>query len=142
MKKFTQSLNLVCFAVIFSLLFTSCEKVEYDHRHQFVGNYDVEEYSYRGNKVSVFQSRISLIADSDEDILISNFFGSGRDVIAVVMGSKFFIPDQTLRYSEVKSGQGSIGAGNVLYLDYTVDVSFPNSATYTDFLEATYVKRP
>jgi hypothetical protein len=132
---------MIILTVIMAIQFVSCEKSEIDNRRKFRGTYTVEEYSYNGNRVSVFESRISIVEFSDDEILISNFFGVGIDVYAIVMGSKIFIPDQIIGNFEIFGGQGALTTNNTIEMDYSVTVTFQNSEPTTDFLEATYIKK-
>ncbi len=140
MEPFTNSRILLLLMGVLAFQFLSCEKSEIDERRKFRGTYNVEEYSYHGNRIAHFESRISIAEFSEDEIIISNFYGVGIDVYAVVLGSKLFIPDQQVGYFEILSGQGSLN-NNGIELDYSVVVSFPHSESYTDFLEATYVKK-
>jgi hypothetical protein len=141
MKTFTRSKLVIIITLIMAFQFVACEKTEIDNRRKFRGTYNVEEYSFNGNRVSLFESRISIVEFSDDEIVISNFFGVGIDVYAVVLGSKIFIPDQEIGNFEIWGGQGSLTSNNTIEMDYSVTVTFPNSEPTTDFLEATYVKK-
>jgi hypothetical protein len=73
MKTFTKSTLMIVLTVIMAIQFVSCEKSEIDNRRKFRGTYTVEEYSLQWKQYFIFESRISIVEFSDDEILISNF---------------------------------------------------------------------
>jgi hypothetical protein len=141
MKTLTKSKALIIVLLgLFAFQFVACDKSAYDERRKFKGTYNVEEYSYTGNRTATYESRIGILEFSDDEITISNFYGVGIEVTGVVLGSKIFIPDQTIGYFEIFGGQGALN-NNVIEMDYSVKVSLPGSLPYTDLLEATFFKK-
>jgi hypothetical protein len=131
--------SLVAALLLLSAFFTSCEKFETDSRNQFAGRYQVEEYSQYSYTPSVYQVRIARVSVSEDEVRISNFYNVGIDVIGVVVGSRLYIPEQTIGNFTVE-GQGAL-SGNTISLEYFVHAVIGGS-TFDDNVEAMLVKMP
>ena len=111
--------------VMFALvLFSGCSKDDNDVRDGYVGNYRVFQRFVIAGTIyeSNYNITISKSLVSKSDIIISNIIdaGQGVQVIAIVNGDSFMIPQQTIE-GEGISGSGR-KAGNTL--DFSVLVTF------------------
>ena len=123
-----------------SLIFSACEKVEYDSRNRFRGTWNVEEYSHRLPMPSYYQSRITLEEFNEENIIIENFYDAGLDIKAMVIGSKLFIPYQQIGIFEILDGYGGLSE-NMISMSYVVKINISEEQAITDTLEAYFTKR-
>jgi len=126
MKKFVNFSKalLLAMCVTFTLsFFTGCEK-ESDARDGYVGNWQVHQTFVLDGTVwsSDYNITISKSSVSKSDIIISNIInaGQGVQVIAIVTGDTFIIPQQTIE-AEGLSGSGR-RTGNTL--NFSVLISF------------------
>ena len=124
---------------VFAILFvaTSCDVYYvdpapvYDPRDNFVGTYDITEYSstydeYWEYGVSVYKS--------SGDIVIDNFYNSGLRVYANVNGNRLYIPWQNVDGYEIQ-GDGYV-EGAKLVITYKVRDTYTQGAAW-DFCDAT-----
>lgn len=126
--------RLFIFAV-FGLALASCTfndyDSEFDRRDRIVGHYDVEEYSETWGEYINFSIRITKGVFRNE-LVISNFYGTGMRVTATLSGDRIVIPLQVVDGHEIE-GIGTI-YGNEIRLSYSVKDLFGH--TYTDFCES------
>src|SRR5690242_12355482 len=85
------------FAIL--LLATSCDTyyvepvVPYDQRDQFVGNYDLHEYSSTYDEY--WDYSVSIYKGAGGQIVIDNFYNSNIRVYASVNNNRFYVNWQT-----------------------------------------------
>ena len=130
---------LIAALLLLSTAFSSCEKLETDTRNQFAGRYQVEEYSQYSHTPSIYQVRISKVSVSEDEVRITNFYDVGIDVTGVVVGSRMYIPEQTIGNFTVE-GQGAL-SGNTISLEYFVHALIGGSS-FDDSVDALLVKMP
>lgn len=126
--------RLFIFAV-FGIALASCTfndyDSEFDRRDRIVGHYDVEEYSETWGEYINFSIRITKGVFRNE-LVISNFYGTGMRVTATLSGDRIVIPLQVVDGHEIE-GIGTV-YGNEIRLSYSVKDLF--GYTYTDFCES------
>lgn len=118
--------KLLLISPFFFLLLMSCEvviveepvPVIHDARDHFVGFYSVEEYNVTRNIYAEYTFDIVKSSRYVDGVFIRNFYGTGIEVYAEVIGRDIFIPDQEVDGFHIE-GSGYIN-GRELILDYTV----------------------
>ncbi len=130
--------RLLFFLTALAVSFASCSKIEVDARNKFTGRYEVEEYSYVTHSPSYYDSRIRKLDNSEDEVTISNFYNADIEVVAKVVGSRIYIPVQTVGYFEVE-GQGTL-SNNKINLAYTVIAEIGGSV-FEDELVSTMFKK-
>ena len=124
---------------VFAILFfaTSCGDiyyvepvVPYDPRDQFVGSYDINEYSstydeYWEYGVSIYKSQY--------DLVIDNFYNSNLRVSAHVNGNQIYIPWQLVDGYELQ-GDGSVQGGSIT-INYKIRDTYSSNSAW-DFCSA------
>ena len=130
--------KIILFGTI--LFLTGCEiyifdeqHVEWDDRDLFVGSYHVEEYSQTTEQFYTYDMHIQKSCCKQQEIRISNFYGAGLDVYALVYDNRITIP---LQQSE---GYGIEGTGKMASdrLELTFVVRDLNRRlVFTDFVDA------
>lgn len=121
------------------LIFSSCELsfetvVVYDERDEFIGTYEVEEYSEGTTSTFVYNITIRKSRYSDGVIWIDNFYDANMRVFAEVNGNRMHIPIQRIGNREIE-GRGSLFDGDELSMTYTVRELLPGP-DYVDFLNS------
>jgi len=121
------------------LIFSSCELsfetvVIYDERDEFIGTYEVEEYSESTTSTFVYNITIRKSRHSDGVIWIDNFYDANMRVFAEVHGNRIHIPIQRIGNREIE-GRGSLFGGDELSMTYTVRELLPGP-DYVDFLNS------
>lgn len=104
----------------------------YDPRDQFVGTYDISEYSSTYDEY--FEYGVSIYKSSGGQVVIDNFYNSGLRAYANVNGSRVYIPWQNIDGYELQ-GEGYL-AGTKLVINYKVRDTYTQNGAY-DFCEAT-----
>lgn len=104
----------------------------YDDRDQFVGTYDVSEYSATYDEH--WEYGVSIYKRSGE-IVIDNFYNSGLRVYGNVNGNTVRIPWQNVDGYEIQ-GDGYITDGSKLVLSYKVRDTYTQGSAW-DFCDAT-----
>ena len=126
--------------LLFAFALGSCQIILYDDdvrywddRDDFVGYYEVEEYSETTNEYFHYEIDIVKSCCTDNEVLIRNFYDVGLEVRARVNGYRLTIPRQYIGNYEIE-GTGRI-ENSRLSLSYVVrnPYQFPS----TDFLSAT-----
>lgn len=129
---------ILAFAIL--LIATSCDVyyVEpvvavpvYDPRDQYIGSYDVNEYSSTYDEY--WEYGLS-IYKSEYNIVISNFYNSGLTIDANVNGDNIYIPWQTVNGYELQ-GDGYIENGKIT-INYKVRDTYAGNLVW-DFCTAT-----
>lgn len=109
------------------LLLVSCEVivieepvpvVVHDDRNHFVGFYSVEEYNVTRDSYAEYTFDIVKSSRFLDGVYIRNFYGTGIELFAEVIGNDIFIPDQEVDGFHIE-GSGYIN-GRELILDYTI----------------------
>jgi hypothetical protein len=129
---------VLAFAVLF--LATSCDVYYvdpdpvpvYDARDQFIGTFDITEYSSTYDEY--WEYGLSIYKSGGGQIVIDNFYNSNMRVYANVNGNKFYIPWQIVDGYELQ-GDGYI-SGNKLVFSYKVRDTYTAGAAW-DFCDAT-----
>jgi hypothetical protein len=121
------------------IILSSCELsfetvVVYDDRNDFIGSYEVEEYSESMTSTFIYDITIRKSRYSDGVIWINNFYDANIQVFAEVKGNKFYIPLQRIGNWEIE-GRGSLFGGDELSMTYTVREIMPGP-DYVDFLNS------
>ena len=106
--------------------------VVYDARDQFIGDYDINEYSSTYDEY--WEYGVTIDKSNRSDIVIDNFYNSGLKVYATVNGNNLYIPWQTVNGYEI-SGDGYV-EGSKLVINYKVRDTFTTGAPW-DFCNAT-----
>lgn len=96
----------------------------YDNRNNFVGLYDVEEYSETFKDLTYYEIRISK-SRYDREIYIDNFYAADLRVYAIVSFDDIRIPFQVVDGYEIE-GTGTL-AYRELVLNYRVRDIYSNS---------------
>ncbi len=123
--------------ILFSLvcaLFVSCNKDDENDRNQFLGRYEVEEYSHRmlGHRED-YEVRIDRDPQWENRVIVHNFYNLGLEVYAEVDGRTLIVPVQVHNFFEVE-GEGSL-SGSEITLYYTIR-SVLESSEFCDDLAA------
>ena len=115
-------------------LFASCNKDGQNDRDQFLGRYEVEEYSHRslGHRED-YEVRIDRDPQRENQVIIYNFYNLGLEVSAEVEGRTLVVPVQVHNFFEVE-GEGSL-SGSEITLHYTIR-SVLESSDFCDDLAA------
>ncbi|MCG8386477.1 MAG: hypothetical protein MJA30_13100 [Cytophagales bacterium] len=92
--------------------------VVYDYRDDFVGSYQVEEYSETFNSYSEYPIYVVKAGGYPNSLYIENFYGLGLDIMVDIEGSRLYIPLQEVNGYRIE-GNGRRVAGE-LHLDYSV----------------------
>lgn len=121
--------NLILFtAVVF--LVSSCTfydvEPRYDSREQFVGYYEVEEYSETYDDITYYEMRISK-SRHDREIYLDNFYASDLRVYATVSLNDIRIPFQVVDGYEIE-GSGTL-YHDELNLSYRVKDLYDHSVS-------------
>lgn len=104
-----------------------------DDRNLFVGNYYVEEYSQITEQFYTYNMTIKKSCCNSREIKISNFYGVGISVKAIVNGNRLTIPLQQVGGYEI-DGTGKM-TFDKLELTYIVRNLF-DRPIFTDFVDA------
>ena len=128
--------NLLLFGTI--LFLGGCEIYLFedpfvDERDLFVGNYQVEEYSQITEQHYTYSMTIRKSCCNSREIKISNFYGVGISVKAIVNNNRLTIPLQMVDGFEV-DGTGKMSFGK-LALTYVVR-DLNGRPVFTDFFDA------
>ena len=128
--------NLLLFGTI--LFLGGCEIYLFedpfvDERDLFVGNYQVEEYSQITEQHYTYSMTIRKSCCNSREIKISNFYGVGISVKAIVNNNRLTIPLQMVGGYEV-DGTGKMSFGK-LALTYIVR-DLNGGPVFTDFVDA------
>lgn len=124
-------------------LLSSCDityiEVPFDARENYLGRFEVEEFSETYDQLTYYDMRI--VRDSDRlsnVIYIRNFYAANIEVFAEVRGDRVTIPRQIVGGFLIE-GTGRNDFGD-LYLTYSVvDTFSPNQLT--DFCNAVLIRR-
>ena len=92
--------------------------IRYDYRNDFVGYYQVDEYSETYNTYSEYAITIIKSGTYGNSIYLENFYGVGIHVIAEVDGNYLHIPGQDVDGYYI-AGEGLL-SGHELTLTYSV----------------------
>jgi len=103
----------------------------YDARDQFVGSYDIQEYSSTYNEYWEYGMSIY---KSSGSIVIDNFYNSGLKVYANVNGTHLYIPWQVVDGYELQ-GDGYVTGGKIT-INYKVRDTYTQGSAW-DFCNAT-----
>ncbi len=123
-------------ALIFFLfpLALSCSKDDTDDRNKFTGRYEVREQSMETFAAREdYEARIRKDPETEDGVVISNFYNFDIDVMASVEGNDLFIFPQEYNIFEFE-GQGTL-SGSIITLEYTVR-SLPGESYFFDRLQA------
>lgn len=127
-------------SLLMLVFFTSCTtyivEPAYDDRDRVIGYYDMEEYSSTYSGYTYYGVTISKATNSNNRILISNFYAADLLITAYLDGDRITIPEQTINGYRIE-GSGSYHRDE-LHLIYKVKDRLNN--TYTDFCD-TYAYR-
>ena len=128
--------NLLLFGTI--LFLGGCEIYLFedpyvDERDLFVGNYQVEEYSQITEQHYTYSITIRKSCCNSREVKISNFYGVGISVKAIVNNNRLTIPLQRIGGYEV-DGTGKMSF-NKLALTYVVR-DLNGIHVFTDFVDA------
>lgn len=104
-----------------------------DDRNQFLGNYRVEEYSQVTEQFYTYDMTIKKSCCNSREVKITNFYGVGISVKAIVNNNRLTIPLQLVGGYEI-DGTGKINY-NKLELTYIVRNLY-NRPLFTDFVDA------
>lgn len=125
--------------LLFAFVLGSCQIILYDDeprywddRDDFIGYYEVSEYSETTDLYFDYEVDIVKSCCNDYEILIRNFYDVDLEVRAHVNGYKLTIPRQYIGRYEIE-GTGRID-NDRLTLSYVV--RNPNQYPSTDFLSA------
>ena len=121
------------------LLLGSCqiyiydEPTYWDDRDDFVGNYEVEEYSETTDQYFNYNIDIVKSCCNEGEVIIYNFYDVDLDVVAIVNGYKLTIPRQYIGDYEIE------GTGRLENLTLSLSYVVRNRFQYprTDFISAT-----
>lgn len=126
--------------LLFAFAFSSCQIILYDDdvrywddRDDFVGFYEVDEYSETTDLYFRYEIDIVKSCCNDTEVLIRNFYDVDLEVRGYVNDYKLSIPRQYIGRYEIE-GTGRVD-GSRLSLSYVV--RNPNQYPATDFLSAT-----
>jgi hypothetical protein len=128
--------NLLLFGTI--LFLGGCEIYIFDdpyvdERNLFVGNYQVEEYSQITEQYYTYSMTIKKSCCNSREVKISNFYGVGITVKAIVNNNRLTIPLQLVGGYEI-DGTGKM-TFDKLELTYIVRNLF-DRPIFTDFVDA------
>ncbi|HEX8059606.1 MAG TPA: hypothetical protein VF473_01660 [Cyclobacteriaceae bacterium] len=131
-------MKTLAFSLAILLVATSCETyyvepvVHYDPRDQFVGSYDLQEYSstYDEN----WNYSVSVYKGAGSQIVIDNFYNSNLRVYANVNGNRFSVSWQIADGYELQ-GDGYV-EGRKITINYKVRDTYTNGSPW-DFCSAT-----
>lgn len=123
--------------------FSSCDvwviEAPFDPRDNFVGRYNVEEYSETYDVLTQYRVRILKDADPYSSIIyLRNFYAVEIEVFAEVIGDRLNIPRQEVD-GYVIQGTGRLEFGD-LTLSYSVEDRLDNSRL-VDFCNTLYYRR-
>ena len=104
----------------------------YDDRNQFIGSYEIEEYSEGSSATFYYDIHISKSRNQNGVIWIGNFYDADISVFGEVDFDRFYIPVQRIGNLEFE-GRGTIFAGEELSISYTVREIRPGP-DYVDFM--------
>ena len=132
-------MKILVYFIAIMFLATACDVyyvepvpvVVIDERDQFVGSYDVSEYSSTYDEY--WEYGLSIYKSSGQ-IVIDNFYNSGYRVYANVNGNSLYIPWQKVNGYEI-SGEGYV-EGSKLVLNYKVRDTYTAGSAW-DFCDAT-----
>ncbi len=113
--------SLVFFPLLFSVVFViaGCDRDDTDDRNKFTGRYEVEEQSLEMHASrDNYEVRIRKDPDSDNLVIICNFYNNEVEVFADIDGNAMHVPHQVIGVYEFE-GEGTL-TGSVIVLDYTV----------------------
>ena len=139
----TDTMKVTCksflFFGLFILIFSGCELsfesiVVFDDRNDFVGRYEVEEYSESTSTTFIYDIIIRKSVYSDGVVWISNFYDANIRIFAEVNGNRLYIPLQRIGNREIE-GRGTLYGGDELSMTYTVREIMPGP-DYVDFLSS------
>jgi hypothetical protein len=103
----------------------------YDARNQFIGYYDVNEYSSTYDEYWQYGLTIN---KSQYDLFIDNFYNSNLRVSATVNGNQLYIPWQVVDGYELQ-GDGYV-EGSKIVINYKVRDTYVSGSAW-DFCSAT-----
>lgn len=123
--------------------FSSCDvwviEAPFDPRDNFIGRYNVEEYSETYDVLTQYRVRILKDGDPYSSIIyLRNFYAVEIEVFAEVIGDRLNIPRQEVD-GYVIQGTGRLEFGD-LTLSYSVEDRFDNSRL-VDFCNTIYYRR-
>jgi hypothetical protein len=104
-----------------------------DERNQFVGSYHVDEYSQITEQHYTYSMTIRKSCCNSREVKISNFYGVGISVKAIVNNNRLTIPLQMAGGYEI-DGTGKMSY-NKLSLTYVVR-DLNGIPVFTDFVDA------
>jgi hypothetical protein len=123
---------------VISCCLVSCEQDDADVRNNFLGQFEVLEYSItRSTDNPTYEVNIRKSRDEVSQIIIFNFYNMSIDVFAEVDGNNINIPFQKNNVFEI-TGSGRMH-GSLITLEYTVITRINEQATQ-EALEAEYRK--
>ncbi len=126
--------KLIIILAFIAPLAVSCSRDDDDERNKFTGRYEVREQSLETFAVREdYQVRIRKDMDTEDGLIISNFYNFDVDVSASVEGNELYIFPQQHNIFEFE-GQGVL-SGSIISLEYTVR-SLPGESYFFDRLEA------
>ena len=127
------SIHFVTLLMVLSGCELSVETFEiYDERNQFIGSFEVEEYSEESSATFFYDISIWKSRYQDRVIWISNIYDADIKVSAEVNGNRFYIPLQRVGDMEIE-GRGSLLGSEELSITYTIR-EFRPGPDYIDFL--------
>jgi hypothetical protein len=125
--------KLIPFVVVI-MLGTSCTfydvEPRYDSRDQFLGSYDVEEYSQTYDETTYYDMRISK-SPYDREVYLDNFYAADLRIHASISFDNIRIPYQIADGYEIE-GSGTMDEDQ-LSLTYRVTDTYNH--TVTDYCE-------
>jgi hypothetical protein len=98
----------------------------YDSRDQFLGSYDVEEYSQTYGETTYYDMRISK-SPYDREVYLDNFYAAGVRIRATISFDNIRIPYQVIDGYEIE-GSGDMYEDQ-LNLSYRVTDTYSHSVT-------------
>ncbi|UII25320.1 hypothetical protein LVD15_18700 [Fulvivirga maritima] len=107
-----------------AILLASCEVVVVEEpvisnaRDQFLGYYEVDEYSTTFDEY-VYYNMDVVRGEYRDEVFLTNFYGANIDVLAEVNGNSIYIPSQRVDGYYIQ-GNGRIN-GNQLVINFNVD---------------------
>ena len=107
--------------------------VEWDDRDLFVGSYRVEEYSQTTEQFYTYDMHIQKSCCQQQEIRISNFYGVGLDIYAVVYENRITIPLQKSKGYEIE-GTGKMTSERLVLTFIARDLNA--RIVFTDFVDA------
>ncbi|MBL3655779.1 hypothetical protein [Fulvivirga sediminis] len=108
------------------LLLASCDVVVVEEpvpvivntRDQFLGYYEVDEYSSTFDESVYYNMRV-VVGEYSDEVFLTNFYGANIDVLAEINGNSIYIPNQRVDGYYIQ-GNGRI-SGNRLVINFSVD---------------------